>query len=88
MKTDHTNVLATAYRKKGRTFVALGSWANDEVKVKLRFDWKALGLDPARTALYAPAIAGMQTENLWKPGEPILVAPKRGWFLVLDEVPR
>lgn len=88
VKTDHTNVLATAYRKKDRTFIALGSWAKDEVEVKLSFDWKALGLDPARAAIYAPAIAGMQTESQWKPGEAIPVAPKRGWFLVLDEVPR
>jgi hypothetical protein len=28
----------------------------------------------------------MQTERRWKPGEPISVAPGRGWFLVLDEV--
>ena len=88
VKTDHTNVLATAYRKKDRTFVALGSWAKDDAEVKLSFDWKTLGQDPARAAIYAPAIAGMQTENQWKPGEAIPVAPKRGWFLVLDEVPR
>jgi hypothetical protein len=88
VRTDHTNVLATAYRKPGRTFVALGSWAKEPTDVKLRIDWAALGLDPARAALYAPAIAGMQTQNRWQPGEAIPVAPKRGWFLVLDEVPR
>jgi hypothetical protein len=87
-KTDNTNVLATVYRKKGRTFIALGSWAKEDTQVKLNIDWKALGLDPARATLYAPPIAGMQTENVWKPGEPIPVAPKRGWFLVLDEVTR
>jgi hypothetical protein len=30
----------------------------------------------------------MQTEKLWKPGELIPVAPKRGWLLVVDEVNR
>jgi hypothetical protein len=30
----------------------------------------------------------MQTEKLWKPGELIPVAAKRGWFLVADEVKR
>jgi hypothetical protein len=88
VKTDQTNVLATVYRKKGRSFVALGSWAAKETLVSLNIDWKALGLDPARTELYAPSIAGMQTEKLWKPGELIPVVPKRGWFLVVDEVNR
>ena len=88
VQTDRTNVLATVYRKPGRTFIALGSWAAGDTEVKLRLDWPALGLDPARAVLYAPAIAGMQTENSWRPDEPISVAPKRGWFLVLDEVPR
>jgi hypothetical protein len=85
VKTDHPHVLATAYRKPGRTFIALGSWAEKDTKVKLGIDWKALGLDPARATLYAPPIAGMQTQQQWKPDEPIPVAPRRGWFLVLDE---
>ena len=88
VKTDHTNVLATVYRKKDRAFIALGSWAPVDSEIKLSFDWQALGLDPARATLYAPPIAGMQTERAWKPGDPISVAPRRGWFLVLDEIPR
>jgi hypothetical protein len=88
VKTDNANILASVYRKPGRTFIALGSWATSDADVKLAIDWKALGLDPARAALYAPAIAGMQAEQLWKPGVPIPVAPGRGWFLVLDEQAR
>lgn len=88
VKTDHPEILATAYRRKGRTFVALGSWAKEEQEVQLSLDWKAMGLDPQRTAIYAPSIPGMQTENQWQPGEKIPVAPQRGWFLVLDEVQR
>ena len=85
VKTDNTNVLATVYRKQGRALIALGSWAKEETRVKLNIDWKALGLNPERATLSAPPIAGMQTEKAWKPGESIPVAPKRGWFLVLDE---
>ena len=87
-KTDKADVLATVYRRKDRAFIALGSWTKEEAEVSLTVDWKALGLDPAKASFYAPAIAGMQTEHLWKPGEPIPVAPRRGWFLVVDETPR
>ena len=88
VKTGNPEVLATVYRKPGRCFIALGSWANAETSVNLDIDWKALGLDPARSALYAPVITGMQPQKQWWPGEAIPVSPKRGWFLVLEEVPR
>lgn len=88
VKTDNAKILASVYRKPGRTFIALGSWTAADVDVKLAIDWKALGLDPGRAALYAPAIDGMQVEQLWQPGAPIPVAPGHGWFLVLDETAR
>ena len=88
VKTDQAKVLATVYRKQGRALVALGSWASDNTEVTLKIDWKALGLDPAHTMIYAPPIAGFQAENRWQPGDRIPVARERGWFLVLDEVAR
>ena len=65
-----------------------GTHNNQATQVKLNLDWKALELDSANAKLYAPAIAGMQTEKLWQPDNSISIAPKRGWLLVLDEVPR
>jgi hypothetical protein len=88
VQTGLTNVLATVYRKPGRSFIALGSWAAAEQRVGLSFDWKALGFDPKRARLYAPPIKDLQPERSWKPGDLIPVAPKRGWFLVLDEIAR
>jgi hypothetical protein len=84
--TDHPKVLASVYRRQGRSFVALGSWADAESAVRLSIDWQALGLDTSRARIFAPSIPGMQPEQLWKPGQPITVEPRRGWFLVLDEV--
>ncbi len=88
VKTDHADVLATAYRGPGRTLLALGSWAKTQTPVRLRIDWQALDLDAARASLYAPPITGMQSERIWKPDQPIPVEPQRGWFFVLDEVKR
>lgn len=85
VRTGNADVLATTYRRAGRSFIALGSWANSEQSVRLRVDWNRLGLDPARARLFAPAIAGMQEERCWRPDEPIPVAPGRGWFLIVDE---
>jgi hypothetical protein len=88
VRTGRADVLATVYRRHGRSFVALGSWAADTTDVTLDVDWKALDLDSAKAAFYAPPIAGLQPERRWRPGESIPVAPGRGWFLVVDEQPR
>jgi hypothetical protein len=87
VKTDHPEVLASVYRKKGRAFISLGSWAKQDVSVHLDVQWRALGLHPDRATLHAPAITGMQPGKTWKPGDAIPVAPKQGWFLVVDETP-
>ncbi len=86
--TGRDDVLATVYRGTDRTLVAIGSWSGETREIIPEVDWKALGLDPKKVALYAPPIAGFQSEALFKPGEAIFVDPGRGWLLVLDETPR
>lgn len=88
VKTGRADVPATVYRGKGRSLVAIGSWADRQCDVVPQVDWAALGLAAERAAFYAPAIAGFQSEALFKPGEPIPVGPGRGWLFVLDETPR
>jgi hypothetical protein len=87
-KTGRDDVLATVYRGRGRSLLALASWATQPVMVTPEISWKELGLDAAKASLYAPPIAGVQSETQWKPGEAIEVMPGRGWFLVLDEQKR
>ena len=85
VKTDHKDVLATVYSKKGRALIAIASWAKEAVKVKLAIDWKALGLDIRRADLKAPAIPGYQeAADLQWTGE-IPVEPGKGWMLLLEE---
>ncbi len=88
VQTGRDDVLATVYRGTDRTLVAIGSWAKQSCEIVPKVDWKSLGLDPAKATLYAPPIAGFQSEALFKPGEAIFVEPGRGWLLVLDETPR
>ena len=72
------------YVKPGRALVALASWARDPVDVRLAIDWHALGIDPARATITAPAIAGFQPAARSRPADRIPVAPGKGWLLVLD----
>ena len=85
VKTGRKDVLATAYVRNGKTLVAIASWAPEPVSVKLDVAYSRLKLDPAKTEFFAAKIAGLQAERIFKPGEPIPVAPGRGWLLVIDE---
>jgi len=88
VKADRGDVKVTAYVRKGRTLLAVGSWAKQKVGVRLTFDWRALGLDPARAFLHAPPVDGFQSEARWQPAEAIPVLPLKGWLIYVDQAPR
>ena len=82
VKTGREDVLATSYVRRGQgTLVALASWATEETDAKLAIDWKALGLNPAKATLVAPAVPGFQPAATFKPGQAIPVEPGKGWLL-------
>jgi tetratricopeptide (TPR) repeat protein len=85
VKTGRADVLATAYVRDGRTLVAVASWAKDRVDATLAIDWKALGLDPARAKMEAPAIAGFQDARTFAPGQPIPIEVGKGWVIVVRQ---
>jgi hypothetical protein len=80
-RAGRDDVLATVYAKPGRALIALASWAPEPAECRLAIDWRALGLDPSAARLRAPAIPDFQAARDFAPGEPIPVAPGRGWLL-------
>ncbi|HET7042361.1 MAG TPA: glycoside hydrolase domain-containing protein, partial [Gemmatimonadales bacterium] len=84
VKTGRSDVLATAYVKRGKVMVAVASWATDTVPLHLQVNWRALGIDPAHASLWAPAIDRFQESRTFRPGEAIPVAPGKGWLLTIE----
>jgi hypothetical protein len=84
VRTGRDDVLATAYVRSGQTLLALASWAKEPVECQLAIDWQALGLDPARACLRAPAMNGFQPPAFFRPTESIPVYPARGWLLLIE----
>ena len=84
VKTDRPDVLATVYRKEGKTLIALASWAQQDVTCTLKIDWLALGLDPQKARLTAPAIAGLQTPVSYGATEKIPIPAAAGSLLVVE----
>jgi hypothetical protein len=79
--TGRDDVLATAYVKNGATLVALASWAEEPVTVRLAIDWNALGIDPVSANITAPAVEALQERRTFEVGEGIPVEPGKGWLL-------
>lgn len=88
VRTSHKDVRATAYVGKNRTLVAVASWAERPVRVKLEVDWKALGLKRAKTLLRAPRIEHFQEFATFRPVDEIPVRPQRGWMFILEHSPK
>ncbi|WP_266168934.1 glycoside hydrolase domain-containing protein [Dyella subtropica] len=85
VKTGRDDVLATSYVRKGQgTLIAIASWAPVKVDAKLSIDWKALGLDPHKVKLVAPAVQGFQPAATFTPGDTIPVEPGKGWLLRVE----
>ena len=85
VKTNRTDVLATAYVKKGeKTMVALAGWADGDVTCKLNIDWKALGLKHRKVELVAPLIEEFQPARVFKVGEDIPIQKGKGWLLIIE----
>lgn len=84
VKTGNDKVLATIFKKEGKTLVALASWANSDTNIQLEIDWAALGLDPAKGSITAPAIPNFQPGKVFEAGASIPVQKGKGWLLVLQ----
>jgi len=85
VKTNRPDVLATVYKKDGAALVSIASWAKEDVSVQLTMDWKALGLNPAKTSLIAPEIKAFQQSFNIKPTDSFVVPKGKGFLLILKE---
>jgi Family of unknown function (DUF6067) len=84
VKTDNDKVLVTIYKKKGKTLVSVASWANDDLYVQLKINWKKLRIDPAKATITAPEIKNFQPAKTFQFNEKIWVEKGKGWLLIIQ----
>ncbi|MGI8952598.1 MAG: glycoside hydrolase domain-containing protein [Chitinophagaceae bacterium] len=83
VKTTNEKVLATVYKKNNKALISIASWADDDVTVQLKIDWKKLGIDSSKAAITAPEIKNFQSGKTFKLNEKILVEKGKGWLLII-----
>jgi hypothetical protein len=85
VKTGRQDILATVYRAKGKTLVAVASWAAGPARVSLDIDWKALGIDPKKAKISIPAVKKFQEAGTHAIGESLVVPTGKGLALIISE---
>jgi hypothetical protein len=84
VKSGRADVLATVYRKPGKSLIAVASWAAEPVEVVFDVDWEALGVDPAKARFVAREAEEFQAAASFKPGDAIPLDPAKGWLIELS----
>ena len=85
VKTSNGNVLATVYKKNGSALISIASWADDDVNVQLKIDWKKLGIDSSKAIITAPEIKNLQPQKSFSINDEIPVTKAKGWLLIIKE---
>jgi hypothetical protein len=85
VKTGRPDILATVYKAKGKTLVAIASWAAGPARISLDIDWKALGIDPLKAKFTLPAVAKFQDAATIKAGDSFTVPSGKGIALIISE---
>jgi hypothetical protein len=85
VKTNNEAVKATAYVHRGeRVAVAVASWAESNVDVRIDLDWSAVGLDPDKVKVSVPAIDFFQEKLAHASLDSVPLEPNKGWILVVS----
>ncbi len=85
VKTNNPEVLATVYKKDKSALVCIASWAEIDTTIHLQIDWKALGIDPAKTIISAPEVKNFQPAANFQAEQEINVPKGKGWMLIIKE---
>ncbi len=83
VKINHEKVKATLYKKNDALLIAIASWAEDDVKVNLEIDWRAMGLKP-RSLMQMPAIKDYQEEKTLAIKDAFVIPKGKGFLIVIQ----
>ncbi len=83
VKTDNKDILTTVYKKDDKALIAIASWAKQSAFIKLKIDWKKLGIDKEKAIIKVPFVKDFQDYENYNIKESIKIAPKKGLLLII-----
>lgn len=84
VKADDESVKITVYKKNNKVLISLGNYSDETKKIRLKIDWKSLGLNPKKIKLSVPEIQDFQNKFNWTINDLIVVGPRKGLIMYLE----
>ena len=84
VQTNNKNAIATVYRSKEKTIIAIANWTNEPIETTLENNWPALNLNPENASCHAHEISEFQPAREFDLQQPIAIDAAKGWLLILQ----
>ncbi len=85
VRTGREDVLATVYRRSdGSALIALASWSETDMTLRLEINWEKLGIDPAAARIEVPEIPHFQDSANISAHDEIRIPAKKGVLILVN----
>jgi hypothetical protein len=85
VKTDNSEIIATIYKGKKQSIIAIANWTKKKQRGKLLIDWKSLGLDPSKVKATIPKLENFQHEKKLSINKAIDIKGGEGYLIVIEQ---
>lgn len=82
VSTSDNDVKVTTYKKPRRVLLSIGNYSDIKKTIRLKVDWKQLGLDKNNCRFVVPEISTFQPAFEWETNDSIEVVPRKGWLVL------
>lgn len=82
--TSNPVVKVTVYKRQDRSLIAVGNFSDEAQRIKLKFNKNTLGINNSKAVLKAPEIENFQISNQFELDDEIIVEPRKGWILFIE----
>ncbi|MBQ7257231.1 MAG: hypothetical protein IJS60_06005 [Abditibacteriota bacterium] len=85
VRLNNDMCLATVYKQKGKSLIAVASWGDKDQTVDIKVDYKALGLNPKNVKITTPYIRNYQMFGEYSSLNDITIPAGKGFIFEVKE---
>ena len=85
VKTSNPNIIATVYKGKNQSIIAVANWTDRNQSCKLDIDWGKLGLDSSQVKISIPYLKEYQKETRIELNDNLKLDGKKGYLIIIEK---
>ncbi|MFV0482755.1 MAG: glycoside hydrolase domain-containing protein, partial [Bacteroidales bacterium] len=83
-KSDNKEIVATVYKGKNSSIIAVANWTKEEQSGKLQIDWEKLGMNPDKVSIKIPYVKEYQEAKDFNLDDTLNIEGGKGYLLVVE----